>query len=476
MAYIEGHARDQALLLPALVEDYVSADNPVRFIDAFVDDLDLGEAGFVRAQPKATGRPGYDPADMLKLYLYGYLNRVRSSRRLEAEATRNLELIWVLRGLRPDYKTIADFRRDNRGAFKAVFRAFVILCRKLDLFGRELLAVDGTRLKAVNSPGRNYSRDKLARYIAAADERIEEYLAELDAVDRGEDGHGPGRGEALATKIATVRGRRQAQAAMLEQLTASGESQVSLTDPDARAMVTGQKTIVGYNAQVAVDAKHKFIVEQHVTNAATDMGLLAVTAGAAREALDVEHIDAVADMGYYKGEDIEACEANGITPYVARPERGSAVANGRFSKQRFTYDPEADAYRCPGDRLLDTRYRSVTNGHVSIQYSSPAACAACAIRARCTGGRWRRINRWENEAVLERMAKRLAARPGILGVRRETVEHPFGSIKQWMNQGAFLMRGLEKVRAEFSLTALAYNLRRAITIIGVPGLIRAVQA
>lgn len=476
MAYIEGHARDQALLLPASVEDYVAADNPVRFIDAFVDDLDLCEAGFHRSRPKATGRPGYDPGDMLKLYLYGYLNRVRSSRRLEAEAMRNLELIWLLRGLRPDYKTIADFRRDNRGAFKAVFRAFVVLCRKLDLFGRELLAVDGTRLKAVNNPGRNFSRDKLARYIASADERIEGYLAELDAIDRGEDGHGPGRGEALAAKIARVRERRQAQEAMLGQLTASGESQVSLTDPDARAMVTGPKTTVGYNAQVAVDAKHKLIVEQHVTNAATDMGLLADTARAARETLDVERIDAVADMGYYKGEDIEACEASGITPYVARPERGSAVANGRFPKERFTYDPAADAYHCPGGRLLDTRYRSVTRGHVSIQYSSPAACAACTIRARCTGGRWRRINRWENEAVLERMARRLAARPGILNVRRETVEHPFGSIKQWMNQGAFLMRGLEKVRAEFSLTALAYNLRRAITIIGIPGMIQAVQA
>ncbi|WP_295561548.1 transposase [uncultured Sphingomonas sp.] len=215
---------------------------------------------------------------------------------------------------------------------------------------------------------------------------------------------------------------------------------------------------------------------QHVTNAATDMGLLASAAGAAREALGVGRIDVVADMGYYKGEDIEACEASGITPYVARPELGSAVANGRFFKDRFAYDPEADAYRCPGGQLLDTRYRSVTNGHVSIQYSSPAACTACTIRARCTGGRWRRINRWENEAVLERMAKRLAERPGILNIRRETVEHPFGSIKQWMNQGAFLMRGLEKVRGEFSLTTLAYNLRRAITIIGIPGMIRAVTA
>lgn len=230
-----------------------TTDSPVRFIDAFVDDLDLGQAGFHRSRPKATGRPGYDPGDMLKLYLYGYLNRVRSSRRLEAEATRNPELIWLLRGLRPDVRTIADFRRDNRAALKAVFRAFAMLCRKLDLFGRELLAIDRTRLKAVNNPGRNFSRDKLARYIAAADERLKGYLAEPDAIDRG---------EALAAKIARVRKRRQAREAMLGQLNASGESQISLTDPDARAMVTGQKTTVGYNAQVAVDAKHKLIVEQ----------------------------------------------------------------------------------------------------------------------------------------------------------------------------------------------------------------------
>lgn len=475
MAYIEGHARDQALLLPASVEDYVAADNPVRFIDAFVDELDLGGAGFQRSQPKATGRPGYDPADLLKLYLYGYLNRVRSSRRLAAEATRNLELIWLVRGVRPDFRTIADFRRDNRAAFKAVFRAFVLLCRKLDLFGRELLAVDGTRLKAVNGRARNFSRERLATYLAATDARLERYLAELDEIDRGEDGAGTGRGEALSVKIARLREQRQASAALLGQLQDSGEGQISLTDPDARLMVAHSKVTVGYNAQVAVDAKHSLIVEQHVTNACNDMGLLASTAGAAMEVLGVERIDAVADMGYHSGDDIVACEAAGITPYIPRPHRGTATGNGLFPKERFRYDPVADAYHCPGGQVLDTRYASVTRGHLSVQYSSPAACAGCQIKARCTTGRWRRINRGEHEAVIERMAARLAERPGILAIRKSTVEHPFGSIKQWMNQGAFLMRGLDKVRAEFSLTALAYNLRRAITLIGVPGLIRAVQ-
>ena len=309
MAYIEGHARDQALLLPASVEDYVVADNPVRFIDAFVDDLDLGGAGFMRARPKATGRPGYDPADMLKLYLYGYLNRVRSSRRLAAEAARNLELIWLLRGVRPDFRTIADFRRGNRAAVKAVFREFVVLCRKLDLFGRELLAVDGTRLKAVNSRSRSFSRERLATYLASADARLERYLAELDQIDRGEDAAGTNRAEAVATKIAKLREQRQASVALLGQLEESGEGQISLTDPDARAMVAHGMVTIGYNAQVAVDAKHSLIVEQHVTNACNDMGLLAPTASAAMEVLGVERIDAVADMGYHKGEDIEACEA-----------------------------------------------------------------------------------------------------------------------------------------------------------------------
>jgi transposase len=476
MAYIEGHSRDQALLLPASVEDYVAADNPVRFIDAFVDDLDLGGAGFMRSRPKATGRPGYDPADMLKLYLYGYLNRVRSSRRLAAEATRNLELIWLLRGVRPDFRTIADFRRDNRAAFKAVFREFVILCRKLDLFGRELLAVDGTRLKAVNSRSRNFSRERLATYLASTDARLERYLVELDQIDRGEDGAGTGRGEALETKIAKLREQRQVSAALLGQLEESGEGQISLTDPDARLMVAHSKVTVGYNAQVAVDAKHSLIVEQHVTNACNDMGLLAPTAGAAMEALGVERIDAVADMGYHSGDDIVACEAAGITPYIPRPHRGTAVGNGLFPKERFRYDPVDDAYHCPGGQVLGTRYASATRGHLSIQYSSPSACAGCQIKARCTTGRWRRINRGEHEAPIERMAARLAKRPGALIIRKSTVEHPFGTIKQSMNQGAFLMRGLEKVRAEFSLTALAYSLKRAITLVGVPGLIRAVQA
>ena len=477
MPYIEGAARDQLLLLPAAIDDYVAAENPVRFIEAFVDGLDLVAAGFARARPRATGRPGYDPACMLKLYLYGYLNRVRSSRRLEAEAIRNLEVIWLLRGLKPDFKTIADFRRDNRNAFKPVFRSFVVLlCRQLDLFGRELLAVDGTRLKAVNSKQKNFTREKLAKLIQSADERLDDYLVRLDRADRNEDAASVTKAALLTTKIASLRERRQAHEAMLSELVASGDSQISLTDPDSRAMAAHPKVGVGYNAQVAVDAKHKLIVEQHVTNAGSDLGLLAQTAGAAKALLDVERIDVVADMGYYKGEDIEACEKIGVTPFVARPQRGVAVREGRFRKDEFRYDAIADAYVCPANQRLEPLYRSEKNGHVRVQYCNTKVCRACELKPQCTGSSFRRVDRWDGEAVLDRMAARLASRPEVLARRRETVEHPFGSIKQWMNQGAFLMRSLEKVRAEFSLTATAYNLRRAINIIGVPALIEALQA
>jgi len=241
-------------------------------------------------------------------------------------------------------------------------------------------------------------------------------------------------------------------------------------------MAAYPKVGVGYNAQVAVDAKYKLIAEQQVTNAGSDLGFLAETDGAAKDILGVERIDAVADMGYYMGEDIAACERAGITPYVARPQRGTAVGDGRFPKERFRYDEAADCYHCPAEQRLDTRYRWLQGGHIIVQYSNPRACGACGLKAQCARGNFRRMTRWEGEAVLDRMAIRLAARPGILDIRREAVEHPFDSIKQWMNQGAFLMRGLDKVRAEFSLTALAYNLRQAINLVGVQGLIRAVQA
>ena len=476
MAHISGFERSQLLLLPEAVDDYVGADNPVRFIDAFVDGLDLVKAGFVRVQANATGRPGYAPGDLLKLYIYGYLNRVRSSRRLEAECHRNIEVIWLLRTLKPDFKTIADFRADNRAAFKAVFRAFTLLCKRLDLFGRELLAVDGTRIKAVNNKDRNFTRHSLETFIKAADERLADYLKRLDESDDAEKATGGARVKNLAEKIEALSKKRSKYDAMLKDLERTGEDQISLTDPDSRAMAAHTRVAVGYNVQVAVDAKHKMIVEQQVTNQVVDMGLLQATAEPAREILGVDRIDVVADKGYFRTEDIAACEKAGLTPYVPRPQRGSSASHGFFRKDEFRYDAEQDAYICPaGHELKPYRFGKLRE-MTKIDYANKEACRDCPLRPRCTDAGYRAVSRLEHEDALDRMAVRLKARPWILNRRRETVEHPFGTIKQWMNQGAFLMRGLEKVRAEFSLTALAYNLRRALNLVGVEAMMAAVAA
>jgi len=476
MTHITGHDRCQTLLLPESLDDYVGAENPVRFIEAFVGSLDLAAAGFARVHSKETGRPGYAPADLLKLYIYGYLNRVRSSRRLEAETHRNIEVIWLLRHLKPDFKTIADFRSDNRNAFRPIFRQFVLLCRQLNLYGRELLAVDGTRIKAVNNKDRNFTRASLTQFINLADAKLEDYLQRLDQSDVTENGTVGSRVKNLAEKIAAIGKRRTRCKAMLEELDRTGEDQISLTDPDSRAMAAHTRVAVGYNAQIAVDVKHKLIVEQQVTNQVVDMGLLTQTAEPAKEILGVETIAVVADRGYFKIEDIEACEKAGIEPYVPRPQRGPSVKAGLFRKDEFQYDPASDSYVCPAGQRLHPYSSSLLRGLKKINYVNKLACDDCAIRARCTEGKFRTVSRLENEAVLDRMQARLAKRPDVLDRRRETVEHPFGSIKQWMNQGAFLMRGLKKVRAEFSLTALAYNLRRVLNIVGFAELMAAVAA
>jgi len=476
MAHLPGHDRSQLLLLPEAVDDYVAADNPVRFIEAFVDGLDLAALGFIGTVPKATGRPGYAPADLLKLYIYGYLNRVRSSRRLEAETHRNIEVIWLLRHLKPDFKTIADFRRINRKVFRPVFRQFVLLCKQLDLFGRELLAVDGTRIKAVNNKDRNFTRASLAEFIRLADKKLDDYLQRLDHSDATEQSAGGARVANLAEKIAAVRGRRDRCQEMLAELDRTGESQISLTDPDSRAMAAHTRVAVGYNVQIAVDTKHKLIVEQQVTNQVLDMGLLTETAEPAKEILGVETIDVVADKGYFKIEDIEACEKAGMEPYVPRPQRGPSVRKGLFRKDEFKYDPETDSFTCPAGQRLTPYSSSALRQLKKINYANRKACRDCPLRTRCTDNQFRTVSRLENEAVLDRMQERLAKRPEVLNQRRETVEHPFGSIKQWMNQGAFLMRGLEKVRAEFSLTALAYNIRRVLNLVAFGKLIAAVKA
>jgi len=345
MTYISGHDRSQILLLPEAVDDYVGPDNPVRFIDAFVAGLDLVVASFTHVEPKATGRPGYAPADLLKLYIYGYLNRVRSSRRLEAETHRNIEVIWLLRHVKPDFKTIADFRRDNRTAFRQVFREFVLLCRQLDLFGRELLAMDGTRIKAVNNKDRNFTRASLTQFIKTADAKLEDYLQRLDKSDATESATGGSRVKNLAEKIAAA--QRHADGVGPD----GGEPDLAHR-PRQPSDGSAYACCGGYNVQIAVDAKHKLIVEQQVTNQVVDMGLLAQTAEPAKEVLGVERIAVVADRGYFKIEDIEACEKAGIDPYVPRPQRGPSVRAGRFRKDEFNYDLASDSFLCPAGQRL----------------------------------------------------------------------------------------------------------------------------
>ncbi len=479
MAHISGRNRSQQLLLPESIEDYIGPDNPVRFIDAFVDSLDLDAIGFVRATSKATGRPGYDPADLLKLYIYGYLNRVRSSRRLEVETHRNMEVIWLLRQLMPDFKTIADFRKNNKTAFRQIFREFVALCKDLDLYGRELIAVDGSRIKAVNGRDQNFSQAKLNKAIAQTDERLSRYLKQLDEEDSHDEHVSAGRvrDSKLQEKIASIRERKARLEQHRETLENSEDNQVSLTDPDSRAMHPSSRIGVGYNVQTAVDAKHKLIAEAQVHNNVTDLGLLAETSIAACENLDVTNIDTVADKGYFKIEDIQACEAAGITPYVPKPRRGPAIREGLFPKEAFHFDAEADLYRCPTGQVLTRRCRNkVREGIYTVVYRAKKVCGTCALKASCTQHGDRQVSRYENEAVLEKMAERLAGRPEVLDQRREIVEHPFGTIKHWMEQRGFLTRGLDSVRGEFSLTALAYNLRRAINLVGTAGLIAAAQA
>jgi transposase len=471
MSYIQGVDRGQSQLLPPSVEEYVGENAAVRVIDVFVDGLNMEELGFERARPVGTGRPPYDPRDLLKLYGYGYLTRVRSSRRLEAEAGRNLEVMWLLRGVRPDFKTIADFRQDNRACFKGVFRAFNLLCRQLELFGAELVAIDGAKFKAVNSPKRHYTAGQLHELIEQIDTRIEEYLGRLDAedADTADLPATPTVAE-LQAKLATLKERREGHAENLQTLAQSGRTELSLTDPDSR----GQKKVgVGYNVQIAVDAKHDLIVEAEVVQDQNDLGQLHAIACAAQETLGVEVLPVVADTGYHEAGQLERCEQDGIETYVpaGRGTSGQAPA-GRtvYPKTDFTYDAAQDVYRCPAGQELNRGYAGEMHGRWRDYYYNVAACGACAQKAECTTARYRKISRLENEAVVERQAARVAAKPEVVAQRKTIVEHVFGTLRLG-GHDEFLCRGLERVRAEFSLSALGYNLRRALNVLGVEKLL-----
>jgi transposase len=475
MGHIQGANRHEEIQFPQrLLDDYIAADNPVRFIDALVDELDLETRGFRHAVAAATGRPSYHPGDLLKLCIYGYLYRLRSSRRLEQETQRNVELMWLLKKLRPDHKTIANFRRDHLKPLREVCRAFTLLCKQLDLFGGELVAIDGSKFRAVNAKGRNFTKAKLDKVITQIEARVEGYLQELEAADDQDEAGTPGGARAadLQTKIAALRERRLRYEDLQAELERSGQDQLSLTDPDSRSMKGGNGggTAVCYNVQTAVDAQHKLIVACDVTNDPTDRDSLSPLAVEAKEVLGGP-FDAVADVGYYHGQEVKQCLQAGITPYIARPITSANQKLGLFSKDDFTYEAATDTYGGPAGAVLSFRFDTVELGR-HIRYYATSACRTCALKAQCTrnkGGR--RITRWVDEHLLEQMEQRVHARPEIMKQRKELVEHPFGTMKRSWNQGYFLMRGLAKVRAEFSLTVLAYNLRRVLNLVDMPRLL-----
>lgn len=473
MAYIAGPDRTQAVLLPEVLDDYVGPDNPVRFLDAFVAHLDLGALGFQRAVPAETGRPGYDPGDLLRLYLYGYLHRIRSSRRLEQETHRNVELMWLLRRLTPDFKTIADFRRDHPAALKSVGREFVVLCRRLDLFGGELLAIDGSKFRAVNARDQSYTPARLATLQRDIDRTIARYLRELERQDQAEAGTEGPSADALREKIATLQQRRARYEALQQELAANGETARSLTDPDSRPMMSGGRIEVCYNAQTAVDAKHKLIVAEDVTNAAGDRDQLSPMAVAAQQVLGRATPVVVADQGYYHGTEIQRCRDAGLTPLVPRPLTSANEALGLYTKDDFRYDPAHDVYRCPAGETLTYRTTTLELGRTIKNYRT-SACGRCALKPRCTRNQdGRKLTRWVHEDLLEEMAERLRRTPELFAQRKALSEHPFGTMKRAMDQGYFLLKGLRKVRGEFSLTVLAYNLKRVLNLLSVPQLVEA---
>ena len=463
-------------MFPERLDDYIVEDSAVRVIDVFIDELDLSGLGF-QSEPQATGRPAYHCATMLKIYVYGYLNRIQSSRRLERECQRNVELMWLTGRLAPDFKTIADFRKDNSKAIRLVCREFVMLCRKLNLFADAFVAIDGSKFKAVNNRDRNFTKAKMKRRLEQIDQSIERYLGQLASADRQTEEIAEAKGERLKDKIAKLKQEMQRLKRLEVEMLTRPEQQISLTDPDARSMATsGRGTgMVGYNVQTAVDTKHHLIVEHEVTNVGHDRTQLYNMAKRTKSTLEVEALDVVADRGYYRSDEIRDCENDGITTYLAKPQTSSNMAKGQFGKRDFIYKPNEDEYQCPaGERLL-YRFTREESGKTIRRYWT-SACPSCSIKSQCTTADYRRVSRWEHEAVLEALEARLDKAPEMMRVRRQTVEHPFGTFKAWMGHTHFLTRTLPRVSTEMSLHVLAYNMKRVMNILGVGVLIEAMRA
>jgi transposase len=475
--FIEGAARTQSTLLPECLDDYVAEDNPVRVIEAFVEELDLRDLDFDGIEPLATGRPGYHPSTLLKIYIYGYLNRIQSSRRLEREAQRNLELMWLTGRLVPDFKTIADFRKDNGQAIRRVCREFIVLCRRLDLFSQAVVAIDGSKFKAVNNRDRNFTSAKMQRRMEQIEESINRYLSQLDTADRQEPPVVQVKVGRLRDKISILKEEMQRLKELEVRMLRAPDKQLSLTDPDARSMATSGKGtgMVGYNVQTAVDAEHHLIVAHEVTNVGHDRSQLSSMAKSARDATASEDLTVVADRGYFDGEEILACEKAGITAFVPKPLTSGSKADGRFGKQDFVYIAQDDQYRCPAGQRLIKHMTTVEDGMALGVYWC-SVCPACPMKEQCTTGKERRVRRWEHEAIIDAMQARLDRDPDKMRVRRQTAEHPYGTIKAWMGATHFLTKTLGRVSTEMSLHVLAYNLKRVMKILGTGALIEAIRA
>jgi transposase/macrodomain Ter protein organizer (MatP/YcbG family) len=476
--FVEGIDRGQATLFPECLQDWISEDNPVRVIDIFVDELDLAELEFYRVAPEATGRPSYHPSVLLKLYIYGYLNRVQSSRRLEREAGRNVEVMWLTSRLVPDHKTIADFRKDNGPAIKRVCVQFIELCRLMGLLTKTGVAIDGSKFKAVNTRDKNFTRGKVERRRAQLEKSVARYLAQLDTADLQEPSEElAAKTSHLKEKLVKLESEMQRLAAMEKLMLASPDQQISLTDPDSRSMATSGRGsgVVGYNVQVAVDTQHHLIITHEVTNDGSDRAQLANIACQAKKVLGVDELEAVADRGYYSSGEILACHKADITVTLPKPMTSGIEARGRFGKQDFVYLSDEDVYRCPAGEKLTYRYTNEENGLVLRRYWTNV-CQNCAIKQRCTTGKERRIARWEHEHVLDAVQKRLDKNPQAMRQRRETAEHPFGTLKMRMGATHFLMKRLPKVATEMALHVLAYNLTRVMNIVGIQPLMAAMRA
>ncbi len=476
--YIEGTDRSQVTLFPDRLEDWIDEDNPVRVIDLFVDEIELVELGFARMSPAQTGRPGYHPSVLLKLFIYGYLNRVPSSRALEREAGRNVEVMWLTGRLVPDHKTIADFRRDNGPAIRRTCAQFVELCRRIGVLKGDCVAIDGSKFKAVNNRDKNFTKGKIASRTAHLVASIERYLEEMVRIDRQEEG------EARTEKIANLARRCERIRQEIERLVDMGQAlrespdrQISLTDPDARAMATSAKGsgFVGYNAQAAVEPESHLIVAHDVINAGHDRDQLAPMALEAKAALGRDEMSVVADKGYFSGREILACHEAGITTTMPRPETSANRTKGMYVKADFAYDAAVDVYRCPAGEALTYRYTTEERGLVLRRYWTNA-CQRCPFKARCTTGQQRRITRWEHEHLVDEMRDRMSRDPSLMALRRSTAEHPFGTIKAWMGATHFRMRRLKNVRTEIAFHVLAYNIKRVIALIGVRRLLAAIPA